>query len=135
MHAASRPDIWLVYDGECPVCRSYVQHVRLKQAAGQLHLVDARKPSALREEIRAAGLQLDEGIVLKIGPQLYHGADAAHRLSLMTTTSGVFNRFNARLFASPRIARLAYPVLRAGRNALLRLLGIGRIDANRRGDR
>lgn len=129
MSNPARPAIWLVYDGECPVCRSYVQHVRLKQAAGELHLVNAREPSALRDEVLAAGLDLDEGIVLKIGPHLYHGADAAHRLSLLTTGSGGFNRLNARLFASPRMARLAYPLLRAGRNLLLRLLGVGRIGA------
>lgn len=127
MPAAPRPDIWLVYDGECPVCRHYVQHVRLQQVAGRLHLVDARDPSPLRDEVTAAGLDLDEGIVLKIGDQLFHGSDAAHRLSLLTTGSGLFNRVNAWLFQSPRTARLVYPVLRTGRNALLRLLGVRRI--------
>jgi hypothetical protein len=36
---------------------------------------------------------------------------------------GVSNRVNAAAFKYPRIARFFYPILRAGRNLLLRMLG------------
>jgi hypothetical protein len=41
----------------------------------------------------------------------------------MSGPSDLFNRLNAALFRSPRVARLLYPMLRGGRNAVLRLLG------------
>jgi hypothetical protein len=44
---------------------------------------------------------------------------------------GLGNRLNRLLFGSLRLARLGYPLLRAGRNGLLRLLGRSRIDPTR----
>src|SRR5262249_37501864 len=49
--------------------------------------------------------------------------DALNALALLTTPSGHFNRATAWLFSSPALSRLLYPVLRAGRNATLTLLG------------
>jgi hypothetical protein len=43
-------------------------------------------------------------------------------LALLSTSSGSFNRINALVFSRPRLARVLYPVLRAGRNLLLRIL-------------
>jgi len=52
-------------------------------------------------------------------------------LALLSTPSSGFNRLNAALFRSPTASRLLYPVLRAGRNAVLRLLGRGKIEPRR----
>lgn len=122
-----RPDgtgpAWLVYDGQCPFCSRYVQLLRLRSALGHLVLVDAREGGPLVDEIFAAGLDLDEGMVLKIDDRFYHGQECIHMLALMSTPSTAFNRINGAVFRSPRAAKLLYPVLRAGRNATLRLLG------------
>jgi hypothetical protein len=79
------------------------------------------------EEAIRAGLDLDEGMVLKYGGQLYHGADCLNMLSLLSSRSGLFNRLMAFAFARPGVAHVAYPALRAGRNATLKLLGRGQI--------
>jgi predicted DCC family thiol-disulfide oxidoreductase YuxK len=113
----------LVYDGACPVCSSYVRYVRISNAAGALQLVNAREGGAWAERVRQAGLDLDEGMVLFYGGRSYHGVDCVHMLALLSTRSGAFNRVNALLFSAPRFARVAYPVMRAGRNLLLRILG------------
>lgn len=124
---SSDQDVWLVYDGECPVCKSYCRYVRIREAVGTLHLVDARQPGALMDEITAAGLDIDQGMVLKLAGQLYYGPDAIHMLSLLGTPSGLFNRLNYRLFGTRLGARLLYPLGKAFRNLLLKLLGIGYI--------
>ena len=36
-------EAWLVYDGDCPFCSAYVRFVRLRDAVGTVHLVDARE--------------------------------------------------------------------------------------------
>jgi predicted DCC family thiol-disulfide oxidoreductase YuxK len=118
-----RGGAWLVYDGDCPFCSRYVQYLRLRQAAGQVRLVNAREGGPLVDELMRAGLDLDEGMVLKLGGRYYHGADCIHALALLSSGSGLFNRINARVFRSPHLARVLYPVLRAGRNTVLRLLG------------
>ena len=82
-------DIWLVYDGECPLCRTYCKYVRIRAAAGRLHLVDARQPGPLMDEITAAGLDIDQGMVVKLGGRLYYGPDAIHVLVLAADPAGV----------------------------------------------
>jgi predicted DCC family thiol-disulfide oxidoreductase YuxK len=121
--AESQREAWLVYDGECPFCSAYVKYVRVRESLGQLHLIDARADSRLVQEIRQAGYDPDDGMVLKVGNSFYHGADCVHALALLSSRSSIFNRLNAAVFASPSLSRIVYPILRAGRNATLRLLG------------
>jgi predicted DCC family thiol-disulfide oxidoreductase YuxK len=123
---ADRPAA-IVYDGECPFCSRYVRLVRLRESVGPVELINARDGGPVVAEIVRAGIDLDEGMVLKLGNRLYHGDDCIHMLALLGTRLGVFNRLNAAMFRSPRAARFFYPALRAGRNAALRLLGRSRI--------
>jgi predicted DCC family thiol-disulfide oxidoreductase YuxK len=120
--------ILLVYDRQCPLCEMYCTLSRIREAEGELVLVDARGNSEVMHEITAAGLDIDEGMVLKVGERLYYGSDAIHMLSLLGTRSGIFNRLTYWLFRSPRVAALLYPVLRFFRNLLLKLLGRSRIN-------
>lgn len=123
MASSDTRDNWLLYDGECPFCSRYVRWVRLSDAVGKIRLIDARDESPERRFVRAAGMDLNEGMVLNLNEQLYHGNECLHRLALLSTPVGVFNRVNAWLFRSPRISRVAYPILRAGRNLTLFMLG------------
>ena len=71
----------------------------------------------LVDEVRSAGANLDEGMVLKVDGRLYHGEDCIRMLALLSTPGGLFNRANAAVFRSRIRSRLLYPLLRAGRNA------------------
>ena len=122
--APTRDTAWLVYDGECPVCRTYCRHARIRETVGDLRLVDARQPGPLMDEITAAGLDVDQGMVLKFRDVVFYGADAIHMLSLLGTRSDRFNRACFRLFGNRRVERILYPVCRTSRNLLLKLLGI-----------
>ena len=121
-------EILLVYDKSCPVCDHYCRMVRIRKAAGDLKLVDAREPSAIMDEITATGLDIDQGMVVKMGGELYYGDDAIHMLALLSTRSGIFNRLNYWIFRSRRLSRMFYPVLRYFRNLLLKLLGRTKIN-------
>ena len=119
----SAKENWLIYDGDCPFCSRYVQLVRVREAVGPLRLINARDGGPELDEVVGAGLDLDEGMVLKLTGRLYHGEDCIHALALLGEPRGVFNRFNAWIFKSKKRSALLYPVLRAGRNLLLRILG------------
>lgn len=95
----------LVYDGDCLFCSAYVRMVRLRQAVGPVDLVDARAGGAVVEALWERGYDLNEG------------------MALLTTSSSTFNRLNALLFRSPTASRLLYPLLRFGRNTVLRFMG------------
>jgi predicted DCC family thiol-disulfide oxidoreductase YuxK len=120
--------ILLVYDKECPACNNYCRMVRIRESVGDLKLVDAREPSDVMGEITAAGLDIDQGMVLKMGDSLYYGSDAIHMLSLIGSRSGVFNRLNYWVFRSKTLSRILYPILRFFRNLLLKILGKTKIN-------
>jgi predicted DCC family thiol-disulfide oxidoreductase YuxK len=113
----------LVYDGGCPFCSAFVKRLRLEAALGELQLVNAREGGEIVEDVRARGFDLDAGMVLVLGDRYFHGEECLHRLALMSTPYGWFNRANRWLFSHRTLARIAYPLLRAGRNLALRLLG------------
>ncbi len=119
-------ELELAYDGECPVCRFYSRKIDISE--GSLLRVDARSSSQLMDEITAAGLDIDRGMVLRDGDTLYFGSDAMHQLALRSSGQGVFNRIVALVFRSRRASRLLYPVLVACRNLLLKIRGKSRIN-------
>jgi predicted DCC family thiol-disulfide oxidoreductase YuxK len=128
----SRPDtapenaqaaLWVVYDGECPFCSSFVRLYRLRDVAGSVHLIDARQPHPIVDNVRALGFDLDEGMVVLAAGRFYHGAEAMQILAILGSGSGLFNTLNRAIFRRPRLARALYPFLVRGRLATLRLLG------------
>lgn len=121
-------EIFLVYDKECPACDNYCQVVRIRKSIGKLTIVDARQDSQVMAELTAAGLDIDQGMVLKMGGQLYYGSDAIHALALISSRSGIFNRLNYWMFKSKSISYVLYPLLRFMRNSLLKLLGKTKIN-------
>jgi predicted DCC family thiol-disulfide oxidoreductase YuxK len=124
----NRPEILLVYDKECPVCDAYCQVVRIRESVGDLRIVNARESSAVMKEITDMGLDIDQGMVVKMEGQIYYGSDAIHALSLISSRSGVFNRINYWIFKSKQGSQFLYPILRAFRNFLLKLLGKTKIN-------
>ena len=119
---------WLVYDGECYFCRHYARLLSVREAVGELTLVNARDGGPLVEEAQALRYDLDEGMALKVGGRWLFGSDALNTLALLSERRGVFGRANRLLFGAPRTARLAYPFLRLGRRALLRVRGVPPLD-------
>jgi predicted DCC family thiol-disulfide oxidoreductase YuxK len=121
-------DIWVVYDGECPFCRSFVLLYRIRKLATHVHLVDARSHHPIVDEIRQQHLDLNQGMAVKLNGRLYHGSDAMNVLAILGSGKTVFNRLNRVLFRRPGVARLLYPLLARGRLVTLRLLGRPLID-------
>ncbi|AWX99042.1 hypothetical protein A8139_02790 [Marinomonas primoryensis] len=126
--------ILLIYDKECPACHFYCQIVRIRQSVGELVLIDARENPEVLQEVTAQGLDIDQGMVLKMDGQLYYGADAIHLLALLSGRSGVFNRLNYWLFSSKKVAAILYPILRSCRNVLLKILDKTKINNLNRDD-
>ena len=114
---------YVVYDGDCPFCSSYVKLLRLREAAGPIVLLNAREDHPVVRRVEQHGVVLDQEMALVMGSNIYSGGECINRLALMSTQSGLFNRLNAALFSSPKFSRIAYPFLRCGRNLALKALG------------
>jgi predicted DCC family thiol-disulfide oxidoreductase YuxK len=121
-------EVLVVYDKQCPACDYYCNMVRIKESVGRVVLVDARDGGPVMEEITARGLDIDQGMVVKVGSELYYGPDAIHALALMGTNKGFFNRLAYWSFRSRSLSGILYPILRACRNLLLKTLGKTKIN-------
>ena len=121
-------EILLVYDKQCPACDYYCNLVRIRESVGELKLVDARYPSPVMDEITQLGLDIDQGMVLKVDGQIYYGADAIHALTLLGGPSGFFNTLNYWVFRSERLSKILYPVFRTLRGFLLKALRVTKIN-------
>lgn len=132
VHRANQPakdELTLIFDGKCPVCTAYSCGVDVDPAsASAIRIVDARGEDAMINLATATGLDFDEGMVVSYRGKFYHGADALHVLATLTPAKGVWNRINRFLFGSRATSRFLYPLLRSGRNLLLRLLGRKKIN-------
>ena len=122
--------IRIVYDGDCPFCSRYVRLLRLRENF-TVELVNARDAPDRASALAARGFDLDEGMLVEHGDAVYHGADAVWILASLSSRATLWNRFNAAIFRSRRLSALFYPLLRAGRNLVLRLLGRRPIAAGR----
>ncbi len=125
-----KADIWFVYDGDCPICNVAARGLRIRRDVGALHLVNARedKDHVVYREVCERGYNLDDGMVIKYADAYYHGDDALHLMALLGSSQGWFNRMNALLFRSRRVAKFCYPSMRAVRNMLLRIKNVHKIN-------
>jgi hypothetical protein len=62
-------------------------------------------------------------MVLKLGDDFYHGDKCMYMLALLSSESNIINRINKWIFSHQERARLLYPLLVAGRNITLLLMG------------
>lgn len=125
----SSDDRWgLVYDWQCPACNLYCHQLCGGESGARFRLIDARGNPEVMKEITARGFDIDQGMILIINSRFYYGAEAIHQLALIASPSTVFNWLNTRIFCSRRRAQLLYPILRACRNLLLKLLGRTKIN-------
>jgi hypothetical protein len=102
--------------------------VRVPPSVGRLRLVNARESTAVREEITEAGLDIDQGMVVKMGGELYYGSDAIHTLALLSSRSDLFNKLSHYVFRSNTLSHILYPGLRTCRNVLLKAMGKTKIN-------
>ncbi len=125
----AKPDIWFVFDGECPVCQIGASLFKVRQSVGTLHTVDARteKDHPVMREVNAARLNLDVGMVIKYEGNLYQGEDALALMAKIGADEGAFNKINRRLFQSRAMVNLCYPSMRFARNVALAVKGVGKI--------
>ena len=117
----------ILYDGACPFCDDYVRYQRLRAAAGELELIDARTHREALDRYQLVPKDFEDGMVVVVDGTLYRGADAVHQLSLLSEPPARWwVRLVARLSRTSRGAHWLYPFLKRGRRIALALLGISR---------
>lgn len=129
----AKPDLskhdgdWLLYDGDCPFCRSYVTLTKLRALSPGFRPLDARRHPVLCAALRERGLDIDRGMVLSWRGRLYWGADALWMLARIDRRGTVLAAVNRIGFGSRTVSRRLYPLFTTLRTLALRATGRGRI--------
>ena len=125
----SKFSLEIYYDGKCPLCSRYVQYINFSNSHGPPKLIDLRTNVEARNTFIEKGYDPDEGMILKIGQQIYHGKFAVQKMAMLSTGSTLFNKLNAFFLSSHFMASLLYPLMVFGRNLVLEFLGIRNIKS------
>lgn len=125
MESASRTEktsAILYYDGECPICSHFAAYARLRKTL-EFELTNAREhPDKLRE-FKKQGVDINSGMILDMEGTLYHGEKAMVVLETFINSRGPLDNVLKFLYSSPAFMRFAYPVLKALRIFLMRMMG------------
>lgn len=119
--------ILIAYDGDCPFCQSYVRMKRLKELGLHVELCNLRDYPDLIAEMRAKGMEPNEGIFVRYGGREYFADDAMMMIESMSVSSGVLGAFFKWSFASKKRAKIIYPILKFGRACVLGILRVPKI--------
>ena len=123
----SRPDNFVLYDGECPVCDAYISLAQLRKLRPDLQILDARHEPALVAALRQDGFDINESILVCLGSQVYSGGAATRLISQLGSGNPFMRRTALYAIGGAPWSNALYPWLRAARNGLLRVLGRGQI--------
>lgn len=112
----------IIYDGECPFCAAFVKLYAVRKKVGEIELINARERPDLVQELRARGMEINEGMVVIWQKHHYYGADAMRLLSMLGSDTGIFRVLNRILFHNRNVAAAVYPLLATCRRLVLSLL-------------
>lgn len=114
---------YLLYDGECPACSSYVAFSRLRRLHPSLKVLDARQEPALVEALRQRGYEINVGMVMQLDGEIYFGAEATRLIARHARGGGALRRVVLDAIGDAPWSRGLYPLLNRCRRLLLALLG------------
>jgi hypothetical protein len=111
----------VVYDGDCPFCSSYVTMTKIRNVVGMPTLLNARERPDLVRDLARAGIDLDSGMAVYYQGRIFVGGEAMHLLALLSEPESLFDKATAVMLRWRNFALWVYPVLRSGRNLLVKL--------------
>ena len=125
---SSSSELLIIYDGECPFCARYADLADLRARGLSVRLQDARDTDLCATYPEAAGRDLDRGMLVRWRGQWFEGAAAMATISALVRGAPL-----AAAFRHGWLARLLYPLLRFGRDLVLRARGVRPIGRARTG--
>lgn len=131
MTQADKKTLYLIYDDECPLCRSSAHALNIKKAVGNLVLINARESHPLVKAAYERGFDPDRGIIVIYNGHYYFGADASHFLAMLNSPHGFINKITANLFRIHFFATIFYPVIKFFRRFFITMKGVGPVKENK----
>jgi predicted DCC family thiol-disulfide oxidoreductase YuxK len=123
--AGSTPENFVLYDGACPICASYMAIAALRRVKPDVAVLDARQEPTLVADLRRRGHAVNESILVQLGDRVFAGPAATRLIANLGSANPVMRRSALWLIGSAPWSAALYPWLRATRNLLLKIMGRG----------
>ena len=117
------PVNFVLYDGDCPVCTAYMAVAQLKRLRPDFQILDARKEPRLVARLRREGHEVNDSMLVRLGSDIYEGAAATRLIAALGSRNPWGRRLALFLVSGGPFGATIYPLQRACRNLLLRVLG------------
>ena len=110
-----------IYDGECPFCNHFAELLELKSKIKNISILDGRKNPVLIKDLLKKGYDLDNGAILLMDENIFHGAEAINTIcKLINKPSSKLLEILSKTFKSSKRTKFLFPFLvRARRLALI----------------
>ena len=120
---ADRPDDFVLFDGACSVCGGYIAMAGLGKSPDGPAAVDARQAPELVEAMRRQGLEVNDGMIARVGGRIYYGPEVTRLIADRATQAPAAARGLLYVIGRAPWSHALYPLLVKGRRLLLRLRG------------
>ena len=119
---SAEPSCTVLYDGECPACARYIAASGLAERS-DVKLLDARHEPELVAKLSAAGVSIDDTMVVSVNGAEHYRSDATRAIAELAKPKTADARFVLWFVGQAPWSRPLYPVLSFLRRMLLRALG------------
>jgi len=109
----------ILFDGDCIYCSDFTKVMSMRSVLGELKLINLRDHPDLNKLLRMNDMDPNEGMVFKYGDELYFGAEAVHMLAILNRSTGFWGVVSRVFFRRPKVVKLLYPLMKAGRRVTL----------------
>ena len=96
---------------------------QLRRLRPDFKVLDARSEPGLVAALRTAGHEINDSIMIRLGPRVYEGSGATRLIAELGSDNPLTRRLALAAIAGGPFGSALYPWLRATRNLLLRLMG------------
>ena len=118
----------IIYDGNCPFCSDFVKISNLKKSYADVRFHNARESGdPLVVQLKSAGYQLNDGMIVMAGEEVLYGAEAA-RFIVRGGSGGHRFALYKSLLRNKHLSKLFYPILVFLRKLYFRMTGMTLID-------
>jgi predicted DCC family thiol-disulfide oxidoreductase YuxK len=117
---------YILYDGECPVCKNYIAFMNLKKNFG-VQLLNARFYPELVQFYRDKNMDINDGFLLKLDDKIYYGSDCINKITSLGNSKNYLTNMHDVIFSSKLVSKLFYPIFVVLRKILLFILNIKKI--------
>jgi predicted DCC family thiol-disulfide oxidoreductase YuxK len=128
---SGKSESWLLYDGDCPFCSSYIKLMKIREHYPDFELINARAKSSQLDEAKRLDYNLNEGMLIKLDETYYYGSEAIsiiNNISTLQQQRGIFFKIHKILFSRRAVTKVLYRIMRIGRLITLKLLGKKPLD-------